>query len=343
MCGKIKIRYQKEMKLKKNIKQQRFLLVVITLLTCIPAAFSLYYTVALFRNSSNVSESAPKDYLYHIALIGENSDAAILTRIYKGASEAAESYNAIIDLISPPTNAENTKMSELSRYAGIMGVTGILAYVSNENIDINLSAESAGRNIPIVIMGNDNPESDAVSYIGLNGYELGKKIAAQLQEMVPAGSTVISISDMQYAAELSGRIVSSLQESIGQGLDLNFRNISMKRESRYAAEDRIRDIIRSMPDLQAVVCMSQDDTVRVIDSLVNLNKAGRVAVIGFGDTGSSRKYLEKGILSAIISQEPEEMGRQAVKNLFEYIDTGNTNDYTTINVRMITESDFEKE
>lgn len=102
-----------------------------------------------------------------------------------------------------------------------------------------------------------------------------------------------------------------------------------------SSEDAIRDALRFQIDVTAVLCFSENDTVRVAENIVNLNLPRKIIVIGFGDTPQIRSYLDKGILCASLSQQAEVIGVSAVQTLFEYIKTGNANSYITIATRIL--------
>ncbi len=308
----------------------------VLLLVSAVLVYSLYYTVRMISYTGDDPRKNSRDYSYHVAVVGEYNNSVILNQICRGALSLSDEYNVVIDNLVPKTGAGTMKLQTLVDYAASMSVDGIIAYIPDERVNVNSPVTVDGKRIPVIMIGNDNPETQAVSYIGINSYELGKKMAETLALFVPDGGKVLAVYDSSSTAALYGRILSSLRETVVGTGSFRIENTDVRKRGGISAEDEIRDAIRFQPDIRAVICLSSDNTVRVAENIVDLNLAGKITVIGFGETPQTKEFLNKGILSAIISQQPEDMGRQAVRSLFEYITTGNTNDYTTVTVRVIT-------
>lgn len=294
--------------------------------------YSLYYLVLMLRLSIQNNRNTPRDCTYHIAVAGENADTTVLRQIQRGAASVSDSYNAVIDNLLPETGADATTMQELIDYACAMGVDGIIAYSTNEKINIASPITVDGNKIPIIMIGSDTPETQAISYIGINGYDTGKQMAETLMSFVQGGK-VLAVHDSTTSSTLHSRIISSVQESLSENFYVE--DIDVRRRETMSSEDAIRDALRFQIDVTAVLCFSENDTVRVAENIVNLNLPRKIIVIGFGDTPQIRSYLDKGILCASLSQQAEVIGVSAVQTLFEYIKTGNANSYITIATRIL--------
>ena len=294
--------------------------------------YSLYYLVRMLRFSIQNGRSTSRDYAYHFAVIGEYADISVLHQICHGATSVSDTYNAVIDNLLPETGAGTTTMQELIDYACAMNVDGIIAYSTNETINIVSPVTVDGNTIPVIIIGNDTPETQAVSYIGINGYDAGKQMVDALTSFVQGGK-ILAVRDGTTSGTLYSRIISSIQESLSGSFSVE--DIDVRRRETMSSEDTIRDALRFEIDATAVLCFSENDTVRVAENIVNLNLPRKIIVIGFGDTPQIRKYLDKGILSASLSQQAELMGASAVQTLSEYIKTGNANSYITITARIL--------
>ncbi|MBP3710345.1 MAG: substrate-binding domain-containing protein [Treponema sp.] len=295
-------------------------------------AYSLHYLVLMLRFSIQNNRSISKDYLYHVAVAGEYADITVLRQIQHGAASVSDRYNAVIDNLLPETGAGTTTMQELIDYACAMGVDGIIAYSTNEKINIASPVTVDGNKIPVIMIGSDTPETQAISYIGINGYDTGKQMAEALLSFVQSGK-VLAIHDSTTSSTLYSRIISSVQESLSENFYVE--DVDVRRRETMSSEDAIRDALRFQIDATAVLCFSETDTVRVAENIVNLNLPRKIIVIGFGDTPQIRNYLDKGILAASLSQQAEVMGASAVQTLLEYIKTGNTNSYITIAARIL--------
>jgi|GEM_PF-6509307 len=329
------------MQLKKEKNFRSMLQITVLLLVSAVLIYSLYYTVQMIKYSAASQQKEIRDYTYHIALVGEPANSEIIGEIYKGASSLSSTYNVMVDNLVPKAGAGTASIQPLIEYATAMSVDGIIAYVPDKNVKIFPAITTDGNHIPMLMIGNDNPEAQGIAYIGINGYELGKEMAETLASSVTGGK-ILAVYDSTGTAELYGRILSSFREVLLSQGTYTIENTDVRRKAGISAEDLIHDAIRSQADIKAVVCLSTDNTIRVAETILDLNMAGKISVIGFGDTQKIQEYLDKGVLSASISQQPEDMGSQAVQTLVEYITAGNTNEYTTVPVRVIRSTNHDK-
>jgi ribose transport system substrate-binding protein len=99
----------------------------------------------------------------------------------------------------------------------------------------------------------------------------------------------------------------------------------------FAAENIIRNILNEYPDVNTVVSTGADDTMEIHQVLNDLNKEGRITLIGYGNTLQLRNYIKNGDVFGSIYEDSENTGYFSVESLVRclggqklqsFIDTG---------------------
>ena len=272
----------------------------------------------------------------HILVAGTHTDADFLQEVYEGASSVAEEYDAVVELLLPDSHADDVSISSWLDYAEYVGASGIIAYVDNEKEIVNSPVDIYGEKIPLVTLGNDNPNSDHISYIGTNKYELGRQLAKLVKSIKQENSELLIVADTDINNESTNIMVASFTESLGASSSVNWNLLETGRNKNISPDEIIRQTFIRKPEINMVICLSLEDTLRVTQCVIDLNKTGQVKIIGFHESEKTLEYLNKGILSAIISFEPEEIGKMAMKEIFSYKKSGYANGYIVNNINVIT-------
>ena len=114
-------------------KKQRLIKWVLLILTLIALLFFMILFYTTFRQSRTViktkNEYNPADTcLYHIIITGTYENQSFLTELYKGAASLEESYNAIVDLHVPDSQADTTSLQNLIDYCSFLNADGIIRF-----------------------------------------------------------------------------------------------------------------------------------------------------------------------------------------------------------------------
>ena len=303
----------------------------------------LFFIVALVFFSVNILHkqqryvAVPSEgHKNHILVAGTHTDAAFLQEVYEGASSVAEEYDAVVELLLPDSHADDVTISSWLEYAEYVGASGIIAYVDDEKEIVVPPVDIYGAKIPLVTLGNDNPNSSHISYIGMNKYELGRQLAKLVKSIKPENAELLIVADTNHNSEATNIMVASFTESLGSAANVRWNLLETGRDKNISPDEIIRQTFIKKPEINMVICLSLEDTLRVTQSVIDLSKTGQIKIIGFHESAKTLEYLSKGILSAIISFEPEEIGKRAMKEIFDYKQHGYANGYIVNDINVIT-------
>ncbi|MBO4533471.1 MAG: substrate-binding domain-containing protein [Treponema sp.] len=308
---------------KKTIRLIKWVLLIfsfIALLTFLVLFYSSFFYSRTRLRSGN--ENNPADTcLYHIMVTGTYENQSFLSGLYAGADALSKSYNAMVDLHVPDSQAGTTSLQELLDYCSFMNADGIIAYIDSPDDTPELLQRTDAPVIPLVTTGQFSANLPQVSYVGINNWELGKKIADEVHSLITGDAYVYIISDLN--ATNSANLISSLQLALQENRDIQSEVL-----------EALPDILELEENKNIFICLTEDDTIMTAQQLSEQFPATDYKLLGFGGNEVCQLYLQKGYITELFSLDPEKIGETALRELFEYRNKGYANSYITADVRI---------
>jgi len=307
-------------------RQPNFILLILFSFI-LPLIFSLSI-IQIFKYYSKEPEIPHRRH--HIIVTGKTSSNNFLNNVYKGAERVSERYNAVVELYVPSSKAEDTSLQSLFDYATFINADGIIAYIDDENDIVETPVGSARTEIPVVTIGKYNQNIPQISFIGNNFSESGRVLARTAFEYSTNESFlyVLNSNERNYGYS---NLVNSLSVCL-KGYQMN--PVFIEGNSAIN-EDFLMPILFNKQNHNILICLSEEDTIRISqlssDPLYNENNT----IISFGDNETISAYLEKGIVNAILSVDQEKTGTLAMKELFDYKSKNFANNYVYAGLQLV--------
>ncbi len=275
------------------------------------------------------------DLSFNILVAGSQKNHSYMQQVFKGAEEAGLQYGSAVTFYEPQKGNPADELQKIFAYAAGIDATGIIVYTEKLDAPIELPRHHDGSPIPVITLGNYNPGLQQVSFIGLNYSELGRIMAKETIAMLKNGGTAFLLDFNQDYNQNYSMLMNSLMGAINQNDGISIDHFVFNLESTFSKEDAFRQQMASQASLDVVISFSEANTVLAAQTITDLNRAGKARVIGFGDSSDSRNYYEKGIITELIAINTIEIGRKAVNELFEYVNTGFANSYVIADVEVL--------
>ena len=307
-------------------KKQRLIKWVLLILTLIALLFFMILFYTAFRQSrvaiKTQNEYNPADTcLYHIIITGTYENQSFLTELYKGAASLEKSYNAVVDLHVPDSQADTTSLQNLIDYCSFLNADGIIAYIDSPE-DTPIVLERNGESpIPFITTGQFSPNLEQISYVGVNYWEMGKRVADEIIAMLPQGGNVYIISDSILTNTTN--LISSVQRTLQDNSKIHSSVI-----------ENIPQAFTLESNSNIFVSLTEDDTIMSAQQLSEQFPAYAYKLLGFGGNEVCQLYLQKGFITELFSLDPERIGKAAIQELFEYRNKGYANSYVTAEVKI---------
>jgi hypothetical protein len=296
--------------------------------------FYIFYLVPRVADTDKNDGPAPENRTFHVLVVGKAENESFLQQLYAGALKVGKKFDAVVELHVPESRAENTSLQTLLEYASFTNPDGIIAYIGDSETKLDSPVNINGRQIPLVTVVQYHPDIPQISFIGTNYSELGQKIAVESSRYLRGKGSLLIINTSSSNNPNYSTLMNSLINSLEQ-----YKNIKSTisdfgfSQASASIEGNVKSEIAS-DTIDLIVCLTTEDTIRAAQSLSEMNRAGRTGIIGFGEGDMVNMYLNRGIVTELLSIDPQKMGETAMNELFEYLRYGYANSYITADVRV---------
>jgi len=311
-------------------------------LIIIPFVFVILLLISFqiyIKNSSNIIEKdkyfeSVKKPDHHFVVIAQSTDDPFWGAVKKGAFGAAKDLNVAVEFNGP----RFTNMDEELQFLNIAiasNVDGIAVHVLDEVSFTPVIDRAVTYGIPVITIENDAGKSKRASYIGSNDFQLGQ-VGGKLMNEAITGKVKGAII-LNTFSESSGNVaqnikITGFRDAFKESPDkLEIKTIRFSRMGILTAGEITSEIISNYPDINAIFCTNAQDTLGAAQVVVDLNKVGDIAIVGYGDLPEIGRYVENGVLYGTVVSDPVNMGYESIKALVElkknraissYVDTG---------------------
>lgn len=289
-------------------------------------------------------------YNKYYVMITEDRKSDFWQSIYRGAYERGLENNVYVDLLGEHLSQEYSR-ADLMRIAMSSGVDGIFVESDESDEMSEMIDEAVDRGIPVVTLYGDNTHSARCSFVGVGSYNLGREYGRQVlklaEEETDKNLLKVAVLVNAYALNSAQNIVCSgiqdaLEQEKLQGPEIQLSLITVDDTNAFSVEESIRDIFmdQTLPDV--IICLNELNTTCVYQAVVDYNCVGEIAILGYYDTDTILKAIDRNVINATISINTEQMGAFCVDALQEYYKYGNTSQYFTADVTVIDQNNVKE-
>jgi len=357
--------------MKKQItKEQQSKLTWIFITLAVIAFIATVGMLVYFRSNiaavNSFNDEADNKYTREYALITSSSDD-LWTPIYKQMKDVADSKNVYLQWMGTNITGEFSK-EELIEIAVDANVDGIILESDDSDACLKWINRASNKGIPVVTVRNDSPYSKRRSYVGVSYYNMGQEygdlilevVASNLKEKeskkndkaessgekteenddeAEAEITVLVLVDKNTSDTSQNSILMAIQEEIskaelGEGV-VEIVPVTIENDSDFSSEESIQDILKRPNAADIIVCLNEVNTVSVYQALVEQNKVGDMAIIGYSDNVTVLNAIRKKIIYATITTDVMQTAKYCVDALNEYIEYGRVSEYYSVNYTTI--------
>lgn len=336
-----------------------FLLIVMTIMGVF--AFTVYINYF-------TKESDPNRYDKYYIMIAEDNNSFFWQTVHQGAYEEGLLQNSYVDLLND-TFGNNYSKEDMMRIAIASEVDGIIIAADESAEMTELINEATADQIPVVTLYGDNTHSDRCTFVGIGSYDLGREYGRQVLEIVkkkqlpkaqvcvtplydengkrlmwteemvlsPVRVTVLVNAPTQDSGQniLCSGIQETIENEKQEEVEIELSLVSIDDTNAFSVEESIRDIFmeKDLPDI--IVCLNELNTTCVYQAVIDYNKVGQVNILGYYDSDTILKAIDRNVIYATITVDAAQMGRYCVEALTEYNTFGNTSQYFIADIELI--------
>jgi len=178
-------------------------------------------------------------------------------------------------------------------------------------------------------------------YVGADDYLLGGICAEVLAGLLPSGGEVLMLSpDLRHAGvELRRRGFESMVRERFQSLNIiGIVPSEFASSSTHVARTarRVAKFVKAHPTLSAIYSTEAYGAIAAAHALDGTPFAGKVAIVGHDILEKTAEGLERGLISAVVTQDPFGQGHDTTIHLFNAVAHG----WQPVEPRLITRSEI---
>lgn len=261
---------------------------------------------------------------FHIMVIVDDSNQAYGEEFQEGLNEASKSYDVAVEIVE--INGDDYQKSvfdalDMALFAKVDGII-VHAFQNTKLQEKIVHIQEAG--IPVITLNEELEKSAQITYVGVNQYIIGKIAGDTLAKKLGEKGKIAVIQQKGYtdidhsnAAE-EEQMLLGLKETLENYDGIQLEVVRYTEQGFLGAETVTTEILREYPDINGIFCTDGQNTLGVVQVLLDNNLIPDITLVGNGDDEEILEYIEKGsVIEATIITDYKDIGRQSIKAFYD--------------------------
>lgn len=320
----------------------------IVLVLFIATVAGLFYYREMIRKLGEVHEEEFTEYPRLYAYIAEDPDSQLSNRIYKEIAEYAVENDCYVEMTGQNLSTSYSKADRMN-IAISSKVDGIILEGDDSKETAELIDKATANGIPVVTVLSDCQTSSRKSFVGLNNFSLGSEYGEELaaigdmNKKYPMNALILLDGDDGNSDDI---IHAAIQQAV-TGRLIKLTSAVVDTSSPFTSEESVMNILdglATIPDV--IICLNDRTTESAIQCIVEKNLVGKTTILGYYDSDTILKAIDRGSVYATFAIETKTVAKQCVNALNEYNNTGFVSEYNPANYILINRqnvSDYARE
>ena len=320
----------------------------IVLVLFIATVAGLFYYREMIRKLGEVHEEEFTEYPRLYAYIAEDPDSQLSNRIYKEIAEYAVENDCYVEMTGQNLSTSYSKADRMN-IAISSKVDGIILEGDDSKETAELIDKATANGIPVVTVLSDCQTSSRKSFVGLNNFSLGSEYGEELaaigdmNKKYPMNALILLDGDDGNSDDI---IHAAIQQAV-TGRLIKLTSAVVDTSSPFTSEESVMNILdglATIPDV--IICLNDRTTESAIQCIVEKNLVGKTTILGYYDSDTVLKAIDRGSVYATFAIETKTVAKQCVNALNEYNNTGFVSEYNPANYILINRqnvSDYARE
>jgi ribose transport system substrate-binding protein len=293
---------------------QRFMYVLTVLILLLTCFLTLYYGEKTFHFYEE-TEAMTKEFEpnYHFVLIPEELDNDYWHLVEQGARDAAKFHNVYLEYLGPKqaNNDEHLKTIDMA-IAGL--VDGVITQGVAEPEFETLVTKAKEKQIPVVTIDTDAPESDRAVYVGTDNYYSGF-LAGKALLNDTTGEQKVAIITGRHDAPHQKLRVQGFKDAVATEPRIEIIAVEESNITKLGAVEAAHRILQLYPNTTAFYGTSALDGIGIAQVVKKQQAENDQYIISFDILPETLEYIKEGTIEATVVQFPYQMGYEAVEKM----------------------------
>lgn len=318
----------------------------ILLLGAVTAGGWIYYD-RMIRQSELDPVNEFQKYEKHYVLITEDMKSSFWQAVYSSAKEEAAKNGIYLELAGADLSVDYG-IEDLMEVGIAAKADGIIVHPDGSKKIETLINKASSEAIPVVTVLDDAPQTKRRSFIGINsvqmGEEYGQEIIRNIEDdtkkvlVLLKGETENGNENLVFA-----QMKTTVKDALGKESKIEIASYQVKNQTAFDSEETIRSIFRDediLPDI--LVCLDEVDTECAYQAVIDYNKVGEVAIIGYHPSEKILNAIKRNVVPATFEIDTIQMGIKCIDALLEYDKMGYVSDFNSVDLYLINQNNVQE-
>jgi ribose transport system substrate-binding protein len=265
------------------------------------------------KSPSTAPKKGPNDRL-RIAVVPKGTTHQFWQTVKAGADAAGQEVNAEILWNGPKAETDIQDQIDIINNYASQGVDGVALAATDKTSLVKTVQDLEGRGIPVVTIDSGiDPDvsrcfiaTDNVKAAGLAAKEMGRLLGSKGKVAVLYFLKGAGTSD-----EREKGFVDGVKEFPG----IQIVGSEETKSDSARAREAMETLLTANPDLAGVFAANEPNVVGAAGVLADRHLGGKVKLVGFDASNPEIEYMKKGLVQALVVQDPFKMGHDGVTTL----------------------------
>lgn len=235
-----------------------------------------------------------------------------------GAGAAGEELGYEIKYAAPESEKEIDKQVEMINQAKNDKVDAMVVAPINGDY-MNEAMQSAIDAGIAVITIDSKCTIENMPYIGTDNNAAGEIGGREALNMLDQ-SKKVGIVAVSNESEVSASRASGFEKVLSENPEVTVVETKYCNSDKELAKQQAAELIEDYPDLEMIYGVNQTTTLAICETVSEKNLAGKIKVVGFDAAEPEIEFINNGVLTGTIVQNPYNIGYLGVKNACKIAD-----------------------
>ena len=252
-----------------------------------------------------------------IAVIPKGVSHLFWVAVEKGAKTAGQEFDVEILWNGPAAETEYARQIQIIDSMVAQRVDAIAIAPTERKALVAPIDRAVAAGIPVTVFDSGLESTNYVSYVATDNVEAGRIGARKLAELIGGKGQVGIVMNAPGSASTMDR-----EQGFTETIQKEFPNVRIIAQ-QYGMSDRARaraaaeNILTAHPDIDGLFASAEPSSTGAASAIAGRELKDKVVLVAFDSSDSMVEDLKLGVIDAMVVQDPQRMGYEAVKTLVD--------------------------
>ena len=247
-----------------------------------------------------------------IAVVPKGTAHIFWNSVQAGAMAAGEKYNVTVLWNGPAQETEYDRQIEIVDSMVARHVDGLAVAAAERKALVQPISRAVSMGIPVVIFDSGIDSENYLCFIATDNYGAGQMAAREMAKLLHGKGKVAIVMHEPGSASTMDR-----ERGFDDVMAREFPAIKITarqygHSDRAKAREAAENMMAANPDLDGMFSSSEPSSVGAALAIKSSGHGGKIVFVAFDSSDSMIEDLKAGVISAMVVQDPFQMGFEAV-------------------------------